>query len=58
MTLTAHGAFPGKEVKAMNTFGQFVAVAKTVFVRSYLRFRNEKWETVVSHFRRPPHTAV
>jgi hypothetical protein len=27
---------------------------KTVYVRQYLRFRYEKWETVVSHFRRPP----
>ncbi len=27
---------------------------KTVFVREYLRCRYGKWETVVSHFRRPP----
>jgi hypothetical protein len=27
---------------------------KTVFVREYLRFRLGAWETVVSHFRRPP----
>lgn len=27
---------------------------KTVHVRSYLRCRYEKWETVVSHFRSLP----
>ena len=27
---------------------------KTVLVREYLRFRYGKWETVISHFRRPP----
>lgn len=27
---------------------------KTVYVRSYLRFRNGKWEDVTSHFRKPP----
>lgn len=27
---------------------------KTVYVRSYVRVRYGKWETVVSHFRRPP----
>lgn len=27
---------------------------RTVHVRAYLRFRYGKWETVVSHFRRPP----
>jgi hypothetical protein len=30
-----------------------LAGEKTVFVRSYHRFRHGKWETVVSHFRRP-----
>lgn len=28
---------------------------KTVYVRSYLRLRNGKWEDVSSHYRRPPH---
>lgn len=27
---------------------------KTVYVRSYLRFRYGKWEDVTSHFRKPP----
>jgi hypothetical protein len=27
---------------------------KTVLIREYLRFRYGKWETVISHFRRPP----
>ena len=26
---------------------------RTVFVREYVRFKNGKWETVASHFRRP-----
>jgi hypothetical protein len=26
----------------------------TVYVREYQRFRYEKWETIVSHFRRWP----
>lgn len=30
----------------------------TVFVHEYLRLRYGKWETVVSHFRRPPGTAA
>jgi len=28
--------------------------AKTVYVRSYLRCRLGKWETVTDHFRSPP----
>lgn len=27
---------------------------KTVYVRSYLRFRYDKWESVTAHFRKPP----
>jgi hypothetical protein len=30
------------------------AFGKTVHVREYLRLRYGKWETVISHFRRPP----
>lgn len=31
---------------------------KTVYVRTYLRLRHGKWETIVSHFRRPPRPTV
>lgn len=31
-----------------------LADGKTVYVREYQRLRNGKWETVISHFRRPP----
>ncbi len=37
----------------MDLFGH-VADEKTVHVRSYLRCRYGKWETVISHFRKPP----
>ena len=32
----------------------FQGADKTVFVREYLRERFGKWETVTSHYRRPP----
>lgn len=34
--------------------GAFAEGEKTVFVRSYLRYRFDEWATVVSHYRRPP----
>lgn len=27
---------------------------RTVYVRQYLRFRFDKWETVTQHYRSPP----
>lgn len=30
----------------------------TVYVRQYLRLRYGRWETVISHFRRPPGKAA
>jgi hypothetical protein len=48
------GGATGKEGDlGMKPFATLIG-EKTVYVRSYLRLRYGKWETVVSHSRRPP----